>query len=547
MSNELTPPPSADPDGILFEYQPSGASNVTAGQDKLPQRGFTGVAASRKMAESDSGKVLTLTSKLVTAGLRFNLPPALLAAIASRETRGGSALRDGWGDHHHGFGVMQVDNGSHVVQGQDDPFGLPHILQAAGILRDSINVVARNHPDWPPVRQMQGGVAGYNEGAGKVRTLEQMDIGSTGNDYSNDVWARAQFFATQMGTVTPPVPVIVSSGPSQPFSFPAPTLAEVLAGTSALSRSQKGDAVLSLQNALIKLGYLLLTDEEKQMGMGSFGPKTEKALMNFQHDVYLTGTGKCDAMTFLALSQILSGSIRRGNHNQVGIVSRLQDRLVARAFASTAQVGGGYGNFGPVTEGALKNFQQAQGQPPDGVLTLTSYVTLRALAPDAPPATSPPTDGDTTHINVQLPRGGPGFIIKSGSPAVHQFGTERTIRRFMAFAAEWITRGGEFPIRTGEISQKGGGLYPPHHGSGHSNGIAVDIGLFRKDRQNVPTNIHDPDYDRQLTQRLVTALDQSPLVSMIIINDPQIIAGKKLHHDRAGLHVHDNHIHAEFQ
>jgi peptidoglycan hydrolase-like protein with peptidoglycan-binding domain len=546
MSNELTPSAPADPNSVLFKYQPTGASNVTANQDRLPQRGFTGVAASRKMAESDRARVLALTDKFVAAGRQFSIPPALLAAIASRETRGGAVLRDGWGDHHNGFGVMQVDKRHHVVEGTDDPFGLSHIMQATRILRASIDQVAHNQPNWLAVRQMQGGVAGYNEGPGKVMTLDRTDVGSTGNDYSNDVWARAQFYATQMGTAAPPVLTPPSSGISQPLSFPAPALSAVLAGTSILARGQKGDAVLSLQNALIMLRYLLLTEEEKQSGLGSFGPKTEQALMSFQHDVYLTGNGKCDALTFLALSQVLSGSVRRGNANQVGIVRRLQDRLGARGVLLQSRVRGGYGNFGPLTEGSLKSFQQAQGQPPDGVLTLASYLTLRALAPDAPPAISPPTDGDATRINVQLPRGGPGFIIKSGSSAVHQFGTERTIRRFMAFASEWITKGGEFPLRTGEISKLGGGLYPPHIGSGHSNGIAVDIGLFRRDRENVPTNIHEPSYDRALTQRLITVLDESPLVSLMIFNDPQIKASKKLHHDRAGVNVHDNHIHAEF-
>lgn len=546
MSNELTPDAPADPNSILFEYQPSGASNATASQDRLPQRGFTGVAASQKMAEADSGRVLALRDKLVTAARQFNVPPALLAAIASRESRGGTVLHEGWGDHGFGFGVMQVDRRRHVVQGADDPFGLTHILQATSILRDSINQVAHSHPNWAPVRQLQGGVAGYNEGPGKIMTLEHMDVGSTGDDYSNDVWARAQFYARRMGSAAPPVPAPPSSGPSQPLSFPAPSLASVLAGTSTLMRRQKGDAVVSLQNALIRLRYLLLTDEEKQAGLGSFGPKTEQALMSFQRDVYLTGDGRCDALTFLALSQILSGSVKRGNVSQVGIVRRLQDRLVARGALSAGQVGGGYGHFGPLTEGALRSFQQTQGQPLDGVLTLASYLALRVLAPDAPPAVSAPIDGDNTRVNVQLPRGGPGFIIKSGSPAEHQFGTERAIRRFMAFASEWITHSGAFPLRTGEMSKRGGGLYPPHKGPGHSHGIAVDIGLFRKDRGNVATRFQDPGYDPQLTQKLVTALDQSPLVTLIIFNDPQVTAGQKLHRDRPGIDTHDTHIHVEF-
>src|SRR5690349_20492310 len=147
MSSELTSHTAGDPNSILFDYQPSGASNATASQDKLPQRGFTGVAASRKMAESDRQRVLALTNKFIEAGRQFNIPPALLVAIASRETRGGAVLSAvGWGDHYNGFGVMQVDKRSHTVQGQDDPFGLTHIMQATGILSASNDAVARNNP-----------------------------------------------------------------------------------------------------------------------------------------------------------------------------------------------------------------------------------------------------------------------------------------------------------------------------------------------------------------------------------------------------------------
>ena len=74
-----TSPAPNDPNAILFDYQPTGASIATASQDRLPQRGITGVAASRAMAEIDSGRVLSLKDKLIAAGQKFNIPPALLA------------------------------------------------------------------------------------------------------------------------------------------------------------------------------------------------------------------------------------------------------------------------------------------------------------------------------------------------------------------------------------------------------------------------------------------------------------------------------------
>jgi len=38
-----------------------------------------------------------------------------------------------------------------------------------------------------------GGLAAYNAGVGNIQTWEGLDSGTTGNDYSNDVIARAQW------------------------------------------------------------------------------------------------------------------------------------------------------------------------------------------------------------------------------------------------------------------------------------------------------------------------------------------------------------------
>lgn len=38
-----------------------------------------------------------------------------------------------------------------------------------------------------------GGVAAYNFGVGNVRSWDHLDVGTTHNDYSNDVIARAQW------------------------------------------------------------------------------------------------------------------------------------------------------------------------------------------------------------------------------------------------------------------------------------------------------------------------------------------------------------------
>ena len=44
-----------------------------------------------------------------------------------------------------------------------------------------------------------GAVAAYNFGVGNVQSWGGLDIGSTGNDYSNDVMARAQYLHNHYG------------------------------------------------------------------------------------------------------------------------------------------------------------------------------------------------------------------------------------------------------------------------------------------------------------------------------------------------------------
>lgn len=53
--------------------------------------------------------------------------------------------------------------------------------------------------------------------------------------------------------------------------------------------------------------------------------------------------------------------------------------------------------------------------------------------------------------------------------------------------------------------------------------------------------------DRELTQKLVTALTESPLVVLMIFDDPQVTASSKLIRDPAGVTTHHDHVHVEFR
>ncbi|MBD1862401.1 MULTISPECIES: D-alanyl-D-alanine carboxypeptidase family protein [Trichocoleus] len=183
-----------NPNAILYELTPTGASAETAESDGLPGGG----ESSRKMAETDAPKVLRFVERFQVAGREYNLPPALLAAIASRESRGGSALNDCLGDGGAGVGIMQVDQTvrppAEVTDPGPDCASQEHINQAASILRGFVDQAAAAHPEWSAAIQLQAGTASYNAGPDQIE-VPDFDEGTTGGDYSNDVIARAQYYA----------------------------------------------------------------------------------------------------------------------------------------------------------------------------------------------------------------------------------------------------------------------------------------------------------------------------------------------------------------
>lgn len=181
---------SANPNALLSLFEPAGASAKTAKQDKLP----AGVASSEKMAQFDRSRVMKHKAKFQLAASMFHLPPALLAAIASRESRGGAVLdSNGEGDGGHGFGIMQVDDRSHSIARDDGPAGQSHINQATGILQSTLKTVTQKFPGLSEVEQLEMAVSRYN--GGKGLKPPNSDTGTTGGDYMNDVWARARFYA----------------------------------------------------------------------------------------------------------------------------------------------------------------------------------------------------------------------------------------------------------------------------------------------------------------------------------------------------------------
>lgn len=182
-------------DNALASAPTTGASSRTAAQDGLS----AGLAASQKMAQNDLPQVSAIRERFHQIGAELEIPPALLAAIASRESRCGKALRNGYGDRGNAWGIMQVDRRYHTQAGVGgDPASIDHIRQGGKILSDHRAQIARRNPSWEDGYLLKGAATAYNAGVGNVRTKERMDVGTTGNDYGSDVIARARFYTQHL-------------------------------------------------------------------------------------------------------------------------------------------------------------------------------------------------------------------------------------------------------------------------------------------------------------------------------------------------------------
>lgn len=183
--------PQSKWDAVLLSVPTTGASAITASQDGLPP----GIDSSERMAQADLERVKKISNVFQAASARYGIPAALIAATASRETRVSSVLSsDGWDADHNAFGILQVDKRFHAIAGSDSPFSQAHVEQATGILASYVDAVKDLHPEWEDIYVLKGAVAAYNSGPGSVQTKNGMDLGTTGNDYSSDVIARAQYY-----------------------------------------------------------------------------------------------------------------------------------------------------------------------------------------------------------------------------------------------------------------------------------------------------------------------------------------------------------------
>jgi type VI secretion system secreted protein VgrG len=152
----------------------------------------------RKLAEKYQADAIRL-------GQKYNVPPALVLGMMSRESNFGTSLdANGRGDHGHGYGILQVDDRT-IKNPAGGPYSYEHLDQAMGIFAQKRAEVTAAHPGWTPEQQLAGAVSAYNQGKGGVVTQPtdpaswgRLDYTSTGHDYSMDTWARAQWYADNL-------------------------------------------------------------------------------------------------------------------------------------------------------------------------------------------------------------------------------------------------------------------------------------------------------------------------------------------------------------
>ncbi len=166
-----------------------------------------------------------------------------------------------------------------------------------------------------------------------------------------------------------------------PVTAQAPTVA-----VTGLSRGSRGDAVKSVQQALVNQGISVSGGVD-----GIFGPGTETALKEFQQRNGLTASGVVDDASALALGLTSSPLLGLNQGVRGDAVKKLQRALTD---AGVTFPGGVDGIFGPSTRAAVEQFQRQHGLSPTGIVDAATAAAL---------ATSPPTAQEPANEPAKQP------------------------------------------------------------------------------------------------------------------------------------------------
>ncbi|KAM4536953.1 uncharacterized protein PAE49_021368 isoform 2-T2 [Odontesthes bonariensis] len=188
--------------GDLSQITPSGASEMTARLNKLTINDalVVGVEASNILAEQDLRAISKYKDKIIQVGLKHNISPALIAAIISKQSLGGTVLQpSGYGQFDsNSYGLMQINKTFHAVTG--GPFSLEHIDDGTKYLIHLMKNVrqAEEFSSWNSEQKLIGSLVAYISGPEKLREALQvpgdLDRVTPTGDFANDVIARARWF-----------------------------------------------------------------------------------------------------------------------------------------------------------------------------------------------------------------------------------------------------------------------------------------------------------------------------------------------------------------
>ncbi|ALK95314.2 hypothetical protein AM586_02430 [Massilia sp. WG5] len=83
----------------------------------------------------------------------------------------------------------------------------------------------------------------------------------------------------------------------------------------------------------------------------------------------------------------------------------------------------------------------------------------------------------------------------------------------------------------GNISLADGVKHPDH--ATHRSGLEVDVRPVRKDGRRLPCSIHDAQYDREATTKLIALFRKNAALKVVLFNDLAIphVTPAKGHHD----------------
>ena len=190
------------------------------------------------------------------------------------------------------------------------------------------------------------------------------------------------------------------SAPSQPAAQ-QPAAEQPAAGQQTpttlvgLKIGSRGDGVKSLQQTIMKAGFTVVGGAD-----GIFGVLTATALKSFQNANGLDTSGVVDDATAAVLAKVGGGTTDSAHdpttttspllglrYGSIGSdVKALQEALIA---AGISVRGGADGVFGPATQAALKQYQQAKGVSQSGVVDeSTANVLASSGGGTSTPATS---------------------------------------------------------------------------------------------------------------------------------------------------------------